>query len=510
MNRKPKDIALQFFKNQVDDSYLCYCGTIIKQRKNHGYSNLLHHLNNAHPTYESLLIDDNNQKSITSFYNKDATWIFSWIELIVMENLPLSICESAYFRKYIGLDSISTSTLKKYINTLFSHLRNVFKTKLPKAFGLIFDGWTFDSTHYVALIAIFPNVTSNVAEKILLSIAPLFDETSLSAENHKEYVEEILKEYGRSLSNVLFLCGDNCNLNIAISSSTNIPLIGCASHRLHLATEKIFTHYEHLLSRVEKLMKKLRTIKAWGLLKAHTDLHPIIRCKTRWLSTYEMLDRYLNLYPIVKRVFFLSADIYHIIPTDEEHYALVQLKETLTMFESVNKALQQETTTLLDIRLLFDSLIRRNNNLTKYLSQDSDIIMHKNFENAIVKIIEGKETALTEPEKYIMQPFLLPDSAITNCNENVNDSSNAAEDYATEIIRAAKRQRTTIHYQNLNYIPGTSNSVERLFSIARHTIGLSRHSLASETLETLLFLKFNKNYWDISTIANMISQQKDT
>ncbi|EGZ29154.1 hypothetical protein PHYSODRAFT_475997, partial [Phytophthora sojae] len=51
-------------------------------------------------------------------------------------------------------------------------------------------------------------------------------------------------------------------------------------------------------------------------------------------------------------------------------------------------------------------------------------------------------------------------------------------------------------------IPPTSNVVERFFSIARATFGLQRHALQPYTLEMLLFLRQNADYWDARTVES--------
>ncbi|KAG6949909.1 hypothetical protein JG687_00014560 [Phytophthora cactorum] len=49
-------------------------------------------------------------------------------------------------------------------------------------------------------------------------------------------------------------------------------------------------------------------------------------------------------------------------------------------------------------------------------------------------------------------------------------------------------------------IPPTSNIVERLFSVARITLGLERHNMLPITFEAILFLRLNDGYWDVCPI----------
>ncbi|ETM99890.1 hypothetical protein PPTG_24360, partial [Phytophthora nicotianae INRA-310] len=70
------------------------------------------------------------------------------------------------------------------------------------------------------------------------------------------------------------------------------------------------------------------------------------------------------------------------------------------------------------------------------------------------------------------------------------------------VERLQKRRRLKQHqpdYELLSRIPPTS-SVCSVFSVARATFGLQRHSLQPYTLEMLLFLRQNERFWDARTV----------
>ena len=71
----------------------------------------------------------------------------------------------------------------------------------------------------------------------LLACAPLLDEESFTAFDYKEYFESTLKYYGahRNVENSVQLIGDNCAVNKLSGRICEKPLVGCASHRPHLA-----------------------------------------------------------------------------------------------------------------------------------------------------------------------------------------------------------------------------------------------------------------------------------
>ncbi|KAE8882775.1 hypothetical protein PF010_g8199 [Phytophthora fragariae] len=47
----------------------------------------------------------------------------------------------------------------------------------------------------------------------------------------------------------------------------SVPLVGCASHRLNLAVKGFLVPYEDDLNQVQRLMKKLRTLKEGSKLR---------------------------------------------------------------------------------------------------------------------------------------------------------------------------------------------------------------------------------------------------
>ena len=101
------------------------------------------------------------------------------------------------------------------------------------------DGWSDfpTSTHYFAVFACAPSATGRT-ENYLLAFTPFQDESLLNSEKHSQLIRDTLSLYGKSISNVLFITGDNENLNAKICSDLGVPLIGCYSHRLNLAAEK--------------------------------------------------------------------------------------------------------------------------------------------------------------------------------------------------------------------------------------------------------------------------------
>jgi len=104
------------------------------------------------------------------------------------------------------------------------------KTILPRAFGLVFDGWSSHGTHFCGVFATFVNTELGDVINPLLAFSPIGDETAWTAAAHVTFLTETLEVFGKSVSSVAFLVGGNCSTNQAIATQLSIPFVGCASH----------------------------------------------------------------------------------------------------------------------------------------------------------------------------------------------------------------------------------------------------------------------------------------
>ena len=95
----------------------------------------------------------------------------------------------------------------------------------------------------------------------MLAIAPPFDETTYTAENHKAFIGDVLELYGKSLKNLIYLVADNAAVNTRLADLLGIPMIGCASHRFNLASKKYLESSEEVLQKIQSLMTTLRQVK---------------------------------------------------------------------------------------------------------------------------------------------------------------------------------------------------------------------------------------------------------
>jgi len=125
-------------------------------------------------------------------------------------------------------------------------------------------------------------------------------------------------------------------------------------------------------------------------------------------------------------------------------------------------------------------------------------VVYPLFEDGIIKIMKGDEDELTAEEAQAVSAFLLNGPEDEGLEEDVNSSENFIE--AVKLRIARKKSRKT-RYMNLAWIPATTCEVERLFSVCKHIYSEFRKAMTPETMEILLYLRVNRQYWSILTVA---------
>ncbi|EGZ20189.1 hypothetical protein PHYSODRAFT_245860 [Phytophthora sojae] len=446
------EVILEYFR--------CRCGTVRKQTHRNGYSNLMQHIRREHPDYETVMLDATTAEtgSLVNFVRHSALNLHGWMVWIVMCNLPLSFCESREARR---LDPISEETLRAGMDGVVVAVERSIASELPARFGIMLDGWTHASEHYIAVFACYE--VNGCPKTTLLSMAPLLDalDDDLSAQGHLEFLTMLPRDYGVQLAQCRFLVADNCAVNRRLATLMSVPLVGCASHRLNLAVQAGMASHEEDLAAVQTLMIKLRTLTQSAKLR----------------STFEMVRRYLQLLELLDAE---DDDLMDLLPPPAMNKRLRALYEELCDIESVSKALQGHDVDLLDVREWFDELIAVKQQYGRYIGPRANIVHNPDFEAGC--------------------PFeaARPDDAAAS-----EEEEDPAASFVERLRKPRRLAQDRVKYEQLKSIPPTSNVVERFFSIARVTFGHQRDGLLPRTLETILFLRQNRSYWDATTVDNL-------
>lgn len=166
----------------------------------------------------------------------------------------------------------------------------------------------------------------------LLGFSPFENEQSQGAHQHTMYVEYVLNLFGKDMSNVVALCGDNCYTNKAFVDTVNKPLVGCSSHRYNLAVQDIFSEHKELLKKVNELMKRLRSPIMVAYLRKHTHLRAKCMNTTRWNSTSKMLKRYQKIKSYIPEVDLPTRyqfEIDDMVPSHRENKILIRYAKSV-------------------------------------------------------------------------------------------------------------------------------------------------------------------------------------
>ena len=261
MSKKNESICKFFFSRCPDNACFYYCrnekckakpgrpAKRYKQVPGTGWTNLINHLRSCvGPNYETIYNDHVTKApgNIDGFFygsprDSDAYQLIEWV---IMRNQPLSEVDNELTRAILKCKPMSSKSLRKYILAMIPVVERRIHDEIPDKFGLLFDGWSDGTVHYVAIFAIY-NRNGEYTE-MLLACGPLDKEDDLSADQHVQFLHTTLEFYNKNIKDVVALVSDNCAVNRKISNLTNIPLIGCASHKFNLAVELWISTYDGL------------------------------------------------------------------------------------------------------------------------------------------------------------------------------------------------------------------------------------------------------------------------
>ena len=144
--------------------------------------------------------------------------------------------------------------------------------------------------------------------------------------------------------------------------------------------------------------------------------------------------------------------------------------------------------------------------MENYLSRDADIVLSKHFENAVVKVLMNQESLLSPHEKNAIKHLKFeqePELEVENPGANRNANSIVTTMRKNKRARHMHSTSSKSAYVDLNFVVGTSDIVERLFSAAGLILTDLRSSMLPINAEALLFLKVNRMYWDFETVMKI-------
>ncbi|KAG3155167.1 hypothetical protein PI126_g9293 [Phytophthora idaei] len=216
-----------------------------------------------------------------------------------------------------------------------------------------------------------------------------------------------------------------------------------------------------------------------------------------------MVQRYTRLEPALNSLGHGTLVEFGILPLllrkaeSERAHALL---EVLNDFEGVTKTLQRSTLTLSGARRLFDLVCQRYPQLKSRLSPTAAIVNYVALETGIVKL--QRKEPLVAAERIACAEFRHFNPGTTDTASSMQSTLELS--LAQQAFKKRKTSKRSL-YNDVAYIPPTSNECEMFFSAVKLVYTDLRKRLDASTLEMLMFLMYNKDMWDVYTVESVRS-----
>ncbi|GMF33947.1 unnamed protein product [Phytophthora fragariaefolia] len=114
-----------------------------KQASRTGYTNLVSHLQSAHPThseeYAEFQARNLSTLEVFGFVDEVTSYMYDWLRWIVERNLPLSEVENPLTLKLVRMRPTSATTLKIYMKRVATRVGSVIAEDMGTCFGIMWD-----------------------------------------------------------------------------------------------------------------------------------------------------------------------------------------------------------------------------------------------------------------------------------------------------------------------------------------------------------------------------------
>jgi hypothetical protein len=152
-------------------------------------------------------------------------------------------------------------------------------------------------------------------------------------------------------------------------------------------------------------MKKASTLKVAAKLRDLTSFCAVRENDTRWSSTFQMVQRFLN----IEKEMSVVVELLSLLPNHLEIAYLREAFESLKKFDSITVMLQCEGMSFVESREIFDLFLTDYPNFAHCISDDALIVENELFEKAMMRI--ARSLPLSDELEAVVVPLLKEDAS---------------------------------------------------------------------------------------------------
>jgi hypothetical protein len=337
--RKARSDIWNYFKIDGDYASCIYCEVKYKTgvKKQNGTSNLWKHLQSHPGTIPSTATQSNRKRKLINIPPPSKENLKnSLIDYIVSTNQPFNCVEQPSFQQLVLILSQGKVNFPRSGNTVKSYVAEYYESEkqkivmelaeLSSRISFTMDGWTSpNNISFVCVTCHYVDENWN-RRNLLLALREI---ESCSGRNLSKLYKKVLKEFGIDKSKILAITLDNASSNSSMIEDFNQSIeeenfrakrVRCFAHILNLVCkESLKEAQKNLVTDSPKLREntlgKLRIIikyirdspqrsSFFRSLLVEDDKQTkclILDNATRWNSTFEMLERALELKEYIQK-----------------------------------------------------------------------------------------------------------------------------------------------------------------------------------------------------------------
>jgi hypothetical protein len=271
-------------------------------------------------------------------------------------------------------------------------------------------------------------------------------------------------------------------------------------------------------------------LKNSAALRIYTCLRPTLCSPTRWSGNYLVLTKFLAL-----RTPLLAMET-----DDDNEFQLPQELRTiefknqvknyvrmLGFIEEATKALQNEGILLAEAQTILNTLCNKIRNgradskpwafdcllKNEYIGMESNKLESREFHDGIIKLQRDEAKDLTPDERAAVVSLKTDGMPVEEVVEA--ESEEEEEEEKTTLMEDVEKsgkqenEKKSGVYANPWFIPGSAAEIERLWSSAGLLMTSKRCSTTPQNFGAMIYLKYNRIYWDKRTVARAIQLVKN-